>query len=265
MRDQHELAMKCLEVENSGGSVTEYLKSQGFISAKATWQRLQINELGRKYDTFTERFISEGSKKTVKKLTLEMKKHAVQMAIDGQDPRPYLALECGVRDTSTAWWKIRNDLKEADPAMFAKLPARLGRNGWTAHNDIFHNAPPAPKPDKGMPKTETPTVKMDGAIRIETPEANQVKVVETPETFITVSRDKVEMGVKPKITKPVNFGGFEVTAVKDKDLGEFHYSQKFNLITWWGPDGEEVAMSPDAWRIFAKRFPDIMGVLGVQV
>lgn len=249
MRDQHELAMKCLEVENSGGSATEYLKSQGFISAKATWQRLQINELGRKYDSFTESFISEGSKKTVKKLTLEMKKHAVQMAIDGQDPRPYLARECGVRDTATAWWKIRKDLKEADPAMFAKLPARLGRNGWTAHNDIFHNA--TPKPDKGMPKTETPTVKMDGAIRIETPEANHVKVVETPE--------------KMKITKPVNFGGFEVTAVKDKELGEFHYSQKFNLITWWGPDGEEVAMSPNAWRIFAERFPGIMGVLGVQV
>ncbi|MBR3333281.1 MAG: hypothetical protein IKG23_03220 [Clostridia bacterium] len=251
MRDQHELAMKCLEVENSGGSVTEYLKSQGFISAKATWQRLQINELGRKYDTFKERFISEGSKKTVKKLTLEMKKHAVKMAIDGQDPRPYLARECGVRDTSTAWWKIRKDLKEADPAMFAKLPARLGRNGWTAHNDIFHNAPPAPKPDKGMPKTETPTVKMDGAIRIETPEANKVKVVETPE--------------KMKITKPVNFGGYEVTAIRHPTLGEFYRDYKHDSIDWRSTGGDEVSLTPEMWIRLGLCLPDILGVLGVQI
>ena len=101
-----------------------------------------------------------------------------------------------------------------------------------------------------MPKKETPTVKIDGALKIETPEANKVEVVETPEKMIT---------------KPVNFGGFEVTAVRDKELGEFHYSQKFDFITWWGPDREEVSMSPDEWRKFVQRIPDIMGVLGVQV
>ena len=39
MRDQRELALQCLEVEDAGGSVIEFLKGLGFISASATWQR----------------------------------------------------------------------------------------------------------------------------------------------------------------------------------------------------------------------------------
>ena len=59
-----------------------------------------------------------------KKLTLEQKKKAVEIAIAGGSPFDYLA-KCGSKDPYSAWKSIKNTLKEADPAMFAKLPKRI--------------------------------------------------------------------------------------------------------------------------------------------
>ena len=249
MRDQKDLARECLEVEQSGGNVLEFLKGKGHISPRATWIRLQMNELGRKEDELTDGKTAKMAKdKRCRNITAEMKDKAIEMAISGTDPRPWLGRECGILDPEAAWSRIRTGLKKSDPERFMQLPKRMPRSsGWGTNSGLFNGKK---KVDKGMPKKETPTVRIDGALKIETPEGNRVEVVETPEK---------------KITKPVNFGGFEVTAVRDKELGEFHYSQKFDFITWWGPDREEVSMSPDEWRKFVQRIPDIMGVLGVQV
>ena len=80
MRDQHELALRCLEVEKSGASVIDFLTGMGFTSPRATWERLQLNELGRKAND-----IEKKEKCNMAKLTLEIKKKAVQIALDGGD------------------------------------------------------------------------------------------------------------------------------------------------------------------------------------
>jgi len=251
MRDQKELAMKCQEIEENGGSVTDFLKGLGFISAKATWERLQLNELGRKYDPYTGSFTTEGRKGFVKKLTLEVKKKAVQIAIDGMDPRIYLGRECNIKDPATAWWKIRQDLKDKDPAMYKKLPKRLNnKDGWKAHNDVFHN--PTPKVDKGMPKQ----------LVLEGGQNYEPSVAETPE-----DPKAEEPAPKGGDYEALKFGGCEVTAVREKefDLGEFYRDHKHDCIDWRTPGGDEISMTPDAWRNLVKKIPEVLGVLGVQV
>lgn len=57
------------------------------------------------------------------KVTQEDKRRAVQIAIDGGDPREYLAKFCKAPDAM--WSSIRKALKDSDPEMFAKLPRSI--------------------------------------------------------------------------------------------------------------------------------------------
>lgn len=95
------------------------------------------------------------------------------------------------------------------------------------------------------------TVKVDGALRIETPEAKQIQVAEVPE--------------KPKISKPVSYDGLDVSAVRHPELGEFYYDLKFKCIDWRTHEGDEISMSPQAWKNLYYDLPKILDVLGVGV
>ena len=88
------IMQKCIELEKNGGDVLEYLASQHYISPRATWINFQ-REMGRKsYEWTNGKPNQERSLKRMKKLTLENKKKAVQIAIDGGDPYEFLR-ECG--------------------------------------------------------------------------------------------------------------------------------------------------------------------------
>ena len=115
MRDQSELALQCLEVEQAGGDVCEYLQGQGFISPRATWQRLQLNELNRQQSEIDEGEVMN------QKITDEQKKEAIRKAIGGEDPRKYLA-QCGSKAPTQMWGFIKKGLKEKDPATYEQLP-----------------------------------------------------------------------------------------------------------------------------------------------
>lgn len=90
----------------------------------------------------------------MRKLTLEDKKKAVEIAIEGGDPLRYLA-EHGCANPAAMWYKIKADLKDVDPEKAAQLPKRIVAN----------------KVDKGMPKE----LKLEGGVDY------QVAVAETPE------------------------------------------------------------------------------------
>lgn len=89
-------------------------------------------------------------------------------------------------------------------------------------------------------------VKVDGPIRIET---------ETPE--------QVEIKAA-KITKPLNYEGLEVSAVRHPDLGEFYFDKKYNSIDWRTPEGDEVSLGPFWWKKMLADLPTILKVLGVD-
>ena len=120
--DRQELAQICAEIEKAGGSVREYLHDIGFLSPWGTWYRLQIEELGRKRHQITE---GRGTGDMKRKITLAQKKRAVQIALEGGNPLPYLR-ECGSVKPDGLWYTIKQDLKKVDPETYEKLPKRVG-------------------------------------------------------------------------------------------------------------------------------------------
>lgn len=186
------------------------------------------------------------------KITLQMKKKAVQIALSGVAPFDYLK-ECGSAEPYKMWYSIKENLKKVDPETYKKIPK-------------FNPGGSKPVVDKGLPKKyingkeyekmentgPVASVKISGPITIEAEDPKDVKVV----------KDVQELD---KATSPVSFCKYEVAAIRDKDLGEFYFDRKHNTIDWKGLDGEEVSLSPDGWKSLAEQIPEILGILGVKV
>ena len=149
MRDQRELALQCLDVETAGSSVIEFLKSRGFISPAATWQRLQLNELGRKTYNLTNGKDAKTMGDIRTRLKPEQKEQAIQKFYVGGNKAVYEYLKsCGISNEVKCWKNIQDRLKKIDPEEAKKLV---------------------------MAKAERKVKK------IETPEHNQIRRVEIPE------------------------------------------------------------------------------------
>ena len=99
---------------------------------------------------------------------------------------------------------------------------------------------PGPKKKDGIAQE-----KVDGALRIETPEANKIEIVETPE--------------KPK----ASIKTYKVTGIRVENFGEFYYDQKFNSIDWRTEEGDEISLPPIGWKNLMQEMPDILKALGV--
>lgn len=234
MRDQRELALQCLEVEDAGGSVIEFLKGLGFISASATWQRLQLNELGR----LPSKLRDGKENVNMGKLTLEDKKKAVQIAVDGGNPLEYIR-SCGVKNAAEAWGKIKRVVKETDQEAFEKIPKRL----------------PNPK----------------NSIVIDTPKG---KMEITPEKISQMSQEEVSYAnvammselVKRTINGAVNYDGFTVRAVQGV-YGRYFYDKTSmgEYIDFENNDGDELSMTVDNWQMFVAELKHAAAVLGVEL
>ena len=60
------------------------------------------------------------------KITLEQKKKALELAIIGENPLPYLK-KCGSNAPDKTWYAIKAALKEKDPETYAKIPDFRGK------------------------------------------------------------------------------------------------------------------------------------------
>ncbi len=97
--------------------------------------------------------------------------------------------------------------------------------------------------------TAPATVKVDGPIRIETPETNQVEVVEVPEKKVG--------GLCPPIE-------YKVTGIST-EAGDFQYYRKQGFLDWTTLDGTAVSMSLAEWAALMRVFPEVVRVLGVDL
>ena len=244
----------CMELEKTGGDILGYLWSQDYLTPRATWCNYQREFLHRKPYEFTDgkpkkkgaRTMNGMNRKTIaarQKRLDELK----QRIGAGMGIRAALA-DMGYTGQSAGqtYRQIRNFAQENDPEVYAILPERIS----DADTPVVISAP------------EMPTVKLDGPLTIETPEASQAQVTESS---ITISKDKIVAAVsKPKITKPVMYDELEVSAVRDHDLGEFYRDHDHNCIDWRNPFGDEVSLGVAGWKTMAERLVKILNVLGVS-
>ena len=206
----------------------EFLHSACCVSPWGTWYRLQREELGRKLWQ-----IQDGKGVEVMgKITLEQKKKAVDIALAGNDPVPYLR-ECGSEKPAVTWFNIKRGLEKADPEKYGML------------DEIA---------DKPVTKEEP---KIDMTI-------NSEEIAEKPRE---IKMDDLVFRAKsePEITDPgIVFGeSLRVTAICDPDLGEFYHDRKFKCMDWRLEDGDEVSLSVGGWHRLIEKLPEILKILGI--
>ena len=231
MRDQHELALRCLEVEKSGASVIDFLTGMVFISPRATWERLQLNELGRKANDIEKK----KEKCNMAKLTLEIKKKAVQIALDGGDYLAYLK-EHGAKSPSASWAYIMECAKKNDQNNYLQLKARLDEKAaQKAEEKKTAEKKPAEEPK--------PELKQETAIRF-APDGEHLQ----------------------KITQPLKYGDFVVRSIEglygryDRDFFNGH-----DYIDFTTKDGDELHMTVEHWKAFILELNQAAKVLGVDL
>ena len=173
-------------------------------------------------------------------ITEDMRRHAIEMALNGESPLSYLK-ECGVKNPSSSWMYIKQQLRKKDKVLYDKLPDQL-------------------------PK----------AVKVETPETPAVTLADAmagmkdaAEEFFSQCKDmglKVEPEKEPEDVKVDDFDARAVTtAIRVKGLGEFYHDMKYNCIDWRAADGDEVSMSPAGWKQLIDDLPMILTRLGVEV
>jgi hypothetical protein len=96
------------------------------------------------------------------------------------------------------------------------------------------------------------TVKVDGPLRIETPETNKVEVVETPE--------KSRVAMKP-VPPPIEY---RVTGISTT-AGDFRYMKRLGYIDWTTLTGETISMNLEEWKELMKVWPFVLKVLEVEL
>lgn len=239
MTDRRQLARECAEIEKIGGSVRYYLACCGFVSPWGTWYRLQREELHRKDIQITD---GKGGQ-DMRKLTLENKKKAVQIAMDGGNPLKFLK-EIGMANPSASWQYIKKCLKAQDPGKYDKL---------MQNDEPVAETLDIPAADHGV------TVQLVGQDAVNSYYSDgSVKV------NLTANNKELEKPEEVTITKPVNYGGFEVCQVRDPKTDDlFSYDRKHNMMGWRTEAGDDVVMTPEEWREFIGKIPTVMEILGI--
>ena len=245
--NREDLAEQCRGIERDGLSVLVYLRFRGCISPWGTWFRLQKEELGRKDWQITDGKGQEG----MKKITLENKKKAVEIALCGGNPLEYLK-SIGSANPSASWYYIKKSLQEADPGKYALLTgAKPETEEKKEENEMTCCAPSTRKgvevPDE-VPKEEDP-VKPEVVLTIKSEDLTRA-IDETPHAS--------------SITKPVNYDGFEVMALKSPDTGfRFVSDPRYGMMTWNTVSGDEVSLTAEEWHKMADELPKALQIFGI--
>lgn len=189
----------------------------------------------------------EEAKKEMRKLTLDNKKRAVEIAVNGGNPMEYLE-RLGIKDAGGAWMRIKAEAIKADPELLKSIPDRRCKK-------------PEPAKAEVTIMDKVPEVKMDGAIRIETKEPGKVKV----ETILEkINREYSEK--EAKITKQLCYDGMSVAAV----IGELGRYSRVDIkgvtyIDFDGVEGDAISMTAENWKVFMKEFRKAAMIMGVDV
>jgi len=269
--ERAELAKACVEVEKAGGSVREFLAEHGCISPGGTWYRLQKEELHRK-----EYQITDGKRREnmARKITLEQKKKAVQIAIEGGDVLEYLR-NLGSKNPTGLWWTIKNDVKAADPELYAKIPRLDGKHivppAEAKREEIRKEAAkrglvfqPDEKPVEYKQKAVEPVLTIRSEELLKTEEIPKAQ----PEGYAEIAGRQVPVieVQEAKMAEPMQyvFPGFTVTSVRG-NFGEWHLDENHNSLDFRSADGDEICFRPEAWIEFMTEIRAVMQMLGVKI
>lgn len=137
----------------------------------------------------------------------------------------------------------------------AKKPGPKAGRKPASEKLIRENAEKADKLMEQM-REDPPKVKLTGPILIETPEANRVEVVETPES------------AEPKVLLPATYDGMVIREVEGL-FGRYRYSGdlgRAEYIDFENSDGmDTLSLTVDQWKKFREEQVKAALILGVRL
>ena len=180
--------------------------------------------------------------KVASKVTLEQKKKAVEIAIGGGNPLPYLK-QCGSERPDALWWTIKQNLKKVDPVKYAMLPDRVNAKKEEQEAEL--------------------TVRHEDLDEIQKA-ANESVGNAAVEAAMENIREIMARQERMPVTRPVNYDGFEVMAVKSPETGfRFEYDSRYGLVTWRTTEGDEVTKTQEEWHRMAEELPKALQIFGI--
>lgn len=270
MRDQRALAMQCQDVERDGGSVIAFLQGLGFISPRATWERLQLNELGR-----SKRQLRDGRAKKPPKtaedkkgredmeqkarLSAEDKRNAIETALRGENPLTYLS-GLGVNNPSCSWRHIVKTLAKVDPEMYERLVA----SGWDRPADRLKPYR-AETPEDAVPAPEIPEKPEPEYIRYNPDEEDDPMPEAVP--AVTEAEEPEEPEEVKRISASLKIGSFQVCGMEG-NFGRYFMSHS-NGKDWLdfesADTGDVLSLTIDNWRELFREFRTVAKLMGVAL
>lgn len=160
------------------------------------------------------------------KFTKEQKAKAVEIALEGGDPKAYLE-SIGSKNPENLWYYIKTQLRKNDPETWEKLA--------------------------GSPKRAP----------VETPESEFVPAGK-PKPLDGGEWEKLETPEAPK-RAPLQYDGYTVCCIESKTFGRFYWDRDHNHLDWTTAEGEEVSFTPTGWKMFLEELPKVAEILGVEL
>ena len=181
-----------------------------------------------------------------KKITLEMKKKAVEIAIAGGDHLQYLK-DCGSGNPSAAWYYIRSKLKETDPEAYEKLVQKMPAVEVTIdHTELMDDAQPgsvAAEPEAGEEAREAAAE----AARVNVQEIRRRMENAPAEISGTDGQDDIEI-----VSINTCLGGFQTAG------GRLCWYPKKEIA------GNFVNLATGDWKRLMALIPKVMSVMKLE-
>ena len=247
------IVARCVEIEKEGGDVLGYLRSEHYVTPRATWYNFQREWLHRKPGEYTEGKPGKGG---TKKMSVTMKAERQKRLEDlkarisgGMGIREALA-DMGYRGKGAGqtYRQIRNFAMAYDPEALGMLPERI--------SDAEKRA-----------KVIEPALKMDGEPRIEIPEAGMMIDAEVPEGCSGLIHGTKGEKAAAAITQPVCYDGMTVREVEQL-FGRYRRSDINGeiYIDFENADRADImSYTVGQWRGFLEELHKAARILGVEL
>ena len=231
MRNRRQMALACLEIERAGLSVLDFLQDLGAVSPWGTWWRLQVEELGRERHQIRD---GKGVN-DMKKLTLENKKKAVEIALGGGNYLDYLK-KCGAGNPSASWTYIKKCLQAKDPEKYEQLMA------------IKKQEKPAEPAEDPLKDFEPVVFQGKEYEKAEKAEQKELKTEQKAEKT-SGKRRKADQKKPFKIREAEGAVGI--------------WTNKGTEIKFW-KHGSEISLAPVDWLALAAELPNVLKLFGME-
>lgn len=244
-----EFALTCEKIEKQGGDVLGYIEQEyPSYTPRATWYRLQKNQLKRTAGQLTEGKPKEKGVKYMGKM-MDLAQGCIEAFGRGESVYDFLASQ-GIKNPSAYWYQIKQTVKLKDPDLYEKLSV------------IRTDSRKRPSPTCCQPARESGVEVPD-----ELPEEEPKTVKFSGREYEKLEPEKED----PSVNREPD--SLDIAAVRSRAANGYKYERIFGIgsednvaLIWRDPvsRGENsLIFSVENWQRLAEEIPQMLKQLGL--